>query len=148
MPKYITKGSNSPWFIQKATFHSSPSFILTLLYPHHMSSLVKYFAPLSWLGKTAKLLFIFLFFSFSFLLSWTYYTEGSAGKCHVTSVTKSQSHDRKVTVSYHMMSHDRSHDRCEKEVHRPCSSCISSIENLMGTLSSSPCQTLIKEQLA
>jgi len=27
------------------------------------------------------------FFSFSFLLSWTYYTEGSVGKCHVTSVT-------------------------------------------------------------
>ena len=27
------------------------------------------------------------FFSFLFLLSWTYYTEGSAGKCHVTSVT-------------------------------------------------------------
>jgi len=27
------------------------------------------------------------FFSFSFLLSWTYYTEGSAGKCHITSVT-------------------------------------------------------------
>jgi len=26
--------------------------------------------------------------------------------------------------------------------------CISRIENLMGTLSSSPCQTLIKEQLA
>jgi len=38
----------------------------------------------SWLGKTAKLLFIFLFFSFSFLLSWTYYTEGSVGKCHIT----------------------------------------------------------------
>jgi len=50
---------------------------------------------LSWLGKTAKLLFIFLFFSFSFLLSWTYYTEGSAGKCYITSVTVSQSHDRK-----------------------------------------------------
>jgi len=27
------------------------------------------------------------FFSFLFLLSWTYYTEGSAGKCHITSVT-------------------------------------------------------------
>ena len=47
-----------------------------------------------------------------------------------------------------MMSHDRSHDSHGKEVHRPCSSCISSVENLMGTLLSSPCQTLIKEQLA
>ena len=27
------------------------------------------------------------FFSFFFLLSWTYYIEGSAEKCHVTSVT-------------------------------------------------------------
>ena len=34
---------------------------------------------LSWLGKTAKLLFIFLFFSFSF---WTYYTGRSMGECH------------------------------------------------------------------
>ena len=80
----------------------------------------------------AKLLFIFLFFSFSFSLSWTYYTEGSVEKCHVTSVT----------------SHDESHDRCGKIVHRPCSSCISSVENLTRTLLSSPCQMLIKKQLA
>jgi len=60
------------------------------------------------------------------------------GKCYVTS----------VTASHHMMSHDRSHDRCGKEVHRPCSSYISSVENLTGTLSSFPCQMLIKEQLA
>jgi len=55
------------------------------------------------------------------------------GKYYVTSVTQSQSHDRK------------SHDRCGKIVHRPCSSCISSVENLTGTLSSSLCQTLNKE---
>jgi len=45
-------------------------------------------------------------------------------------------------VSYHkchMMSHDESHDRCGKIVHRPYSSYISSIENLTGTLSSSFC---------
>ena len=77
----------------------------------------------------AKLLFIFLFFSF--LLSWTYYTEGSAGKCHITS-----------------QSHDMSHDRHGKVVHRSCSSCISSVENLIGTLLSSLCQLLNKEQLA
>ena len=55
------------------------------------------------------------------------------GKCYVTSVI---SHDRK--------SHDGSHDRHGKVVHRPCGSCISSIENLMETLSSSLCQMLIK----
>jgi len=46
------------------------------------------------------------------------------------------------------MSHDWSHDRHGKIVHRPYSSCISSVENLMGTLSSSLCQSLNKEQLA
>jgi len=46
---------------------------------------------LSWLGKTAKSLFIFLFFSFSF---WTYYTKKEYGKvshdhvtCHKTDIT-------------------------------------------------------------
>jgi len=50
----------------------------------------------------------------------------------------SQSHEKKigVTVSHHMMSHDRH----GKTVHRPCSSYISSIENLTGTLLSSSCQ--------
>ena len=93
----------------------------------------------------AKSLFIFLFFSFLLLLSWTYYTEGSAGKCYVTSVTVTS---QEVTASHHMMSHDQSHDRHGKIVHRPCSNCISSVENLMGTLSSSLCQLLNKEQLA
>ena len=37
----------------------------------------------------------------------------------------------------HMTSHDGSHDRHGKVVHRLYSSCISSIENLTGTLSSS-----------
>ena len=45
-----------------------------------------------WLSRhchdLAKWLSYYLyFFSFLFLLSWTYYTEGSVGKCHVTSVT-------------------------------------------------------------
>ena len=50
--------------------------------------------------------------------------------------------------SHHMMSHDWSHDRHGKIVHRLCSSCISSVENLTGTLLSSLCQLLNKEQLA
>jgi len=33
-----------------------------------------------------------------------------------------------------------SHDEYGKVVHRPCSSCISSVQNLIGTLLSSPCQ--------
>ena len=65
------------------------------------------------------------------------------GKCHITSVTQSQSHK-----SCHMTLHDGSHDRHRKVVHRPYSSCISSIENLTGTLLSSLCQSLNKEQLA
>ena len=57
------------------------------------------------------------------------------GKCHIT-----ESH-----VTCHTM---KSHDNHGKVVHRPCSNCISSVENLMGTLSSSLCQSLNKEQLA
>ena len=49
-----------------------------------------------------------------------------------------------VTVTSHMMSHDRH----GKVAHRPCSSCISSVENIMGTLSSSLYQLLSKKQLA
>ena len=33
-----------------------------------------------------------------------------------------------------------SHDKCGKVVYRPCSSCISSIQNLIETLLNSPCQ--------
>jgi len=44
-------------------------------------------------------------------------------------------------MSHHMMLHDGSHDKCGKVVHRPYSSCISSVENLMRTPLSSPCQT-------
>ena len=82
----------------------------------------------------AKLLFIFTFF---FLFFWTYYIGRSVEKCH--------SH---MTGSHSITSHDVSHDKCGKVVHRPCSSCISSAENLIETLSSSSYQILIKEQLA
>ena len=56
-----------------------------------------------------------------------------------------------MTGSHSVMSHDvtyGSYDKYGKVVHRPCSSCISSAENLMGTLLSSSCQMLIKKQLA
>jgi len=60
----------------------------------------------------AKSLFIFLFFSFSFILDLLHKRESV-----ISQVSQ---------VSHHMMSHDWSHDRCGKIVHRPCSSCISS----------------------
>ena len=79
------------------------------------------------LAKRLKLLFIFLlyFFSFSFILDLLYRRECRKVSCHKCHI---------VTAAYHMTSHDGSHDRHGKEVHRPCSSCISSIENLIGTL--------------
>ena len=59
----------------------------------------------------------------------------------------SHSHNH-MTGSHSITSHDGSHDRHRKVVHRLCSSCISSIENLIETLLSSLCQLLSKEQLA
>jgi len=63
MLKYMTKGSNRPRLVQKAAFYSSPSLILTLLYPHRMSSLVKYLAShtlsiSSWINDNGYLFFI------------------------------------------------------------------------------------------
>ena len=64
-------------------------------------------------------------FSFSF-----YYTRMSTGKCHMTNITCHKD------ISHEM----GSHDECGKVVHRSCSSCISSVQNPMGTLLSLPCQ--------
>jgi len=50
----------------------------------------------------------------------------------------SQSHNKKSQHHYHMTSHDGSHDEYGKVVYRPCSSCISSIQKIMGTPLSSP----------
>ena len=69
---------------------------------------------LSWLGKMAKSLFIFLFFSFSFQ---TYYTRKECGKV---------SHNN-VMCHQHDVTWMESHDNHGKIVHRPCSSCISSV---------------------
>jgi len=41
MPKNMTRGSNDPSDVANAIFHSSPSFILTLLYPYLRSIFVK-----------------------------------------------------------------------------------------------------------
>ena len=45
--KNMTSGSNKTLLVGKAAFHSSPSFIQILLYPHWMSSSVKYLVFLS-----------------------------------------------------------------------------------------------------
>ena len=47
MPKNMTVGLNNPRFVLNAAFHSSPSLIRILLYPHQTLSLVKDLAPLS-----------------------------------------------------------------------------------------------------
>ena len=57
-------------------------------------------------------------------------------KCHVTGVTG---------VSHMVMSHDESHDECGKVVYRPHSNCISSIQKVIETLSSSPYQLRLGE---
>jgi len=41
-----------------------------------------------------------------------------------------------------------SHDEHRKVVHRPCSSCISSVQNLMGTPLSSSCQLRLGVELS
>jgi len=76
----------------------------------------------------AKLLFIFLFFSFYLGLT----TQKGVWESITSQVSQSHSH---MTGSHNVTSHDR-HGEI---VHRPCSSCISSVENLIGTLLSSLC---------
>ncbi len=44
-PKNITIGSNKPWLVLNAAFHSLPVLMRTLLYPHQTSSLEKYLVP-------------------------------------------------------------------------------------------------------
>jgi len=82
----------------------------------------------------AKLLFIFLFFFFSFRL--TIHKKCGKVSCHKCHTNHSHII---VMASCHIMSYDESHDGCGKIVHRPYSSCISSLENLMGTPLSFSC---------
>jgi len=92
----------------------------------------------------AKRLSHYLYF-FSFLFLFFYLgltTQREVWESVMSQV--SHSHGHMTGRSHHMMSHDR----CGKIVHRPCSSCISSVENLTETLLSSLCQSLNKEQLA
>ena len=76
-----------------------------------------------WCHDLAKQLSHYLYI-FYFLI-WTYYTREKCRKvlhdiCHISQVTCQD-----VTVLCHMM---ESHDECGRVVHRPCSSCISSVQ--------------------
>jgi len=51
-PKVMTVDSYNPRGVLKAIFHSSPSHTWILLYPHHMSNLVKNRAPNSLLTSS------------------------------------------------------------------------------------------------
>jgi len=91
----------------------------------------------------AKQLSHYLYF-FSFLFFF-FYLRLTIQKGVQESITSQVSHSHSHMTGSHGVT---SHDRHGKVVHRPCSNCISSIENLMGTLSSFLCQSLNKEQLA
>ena len=114
---FLKKNLHTRWIWPSKSPIAAPVFfikkkdgLLQLVQDYHTLNAVTVknrYPFLSWLGKMAKSLSIFLFFSFSFLLSWTYYTEGSVGKCHITSVTQPRSHDRKSQCHItwcHMMS--------------------------------------------
>src|SRR6266567_8394098 len=66
-PKNITVGLNSPSGIRNAAFHSSPSLMRTLLYPHLTLNLVNSMHPLRqsivWgiSGDTFRFFFVHLF---------------------------------------------------------------------------------------
>ena len=48
------------------------------------------------------------------------------GKCHITNVT----HHSHTPGCHNIMSHNGSHEECGKIVYRPCSSCISSVQEI------------------
>src|SRR5258707_3633823 len=51
-PKNMTRGSNSPQFVEKAAFHSSPSFSRTLLKPQWRSKVVNHSASRSLVSRS------------------------------------------------------------------------------------------------
>ena len=90
--------------------------------------------PLSWLGKMAK---VIIYFSFSFLFLSGLTTQGwSMRKYHITKCHRVTG----LWVTVRWLHMTKSHGNHGKIVHRPCSSCISSIGNLTETPLSSSCQ--------
>ena len=85
----------------------------------------------------AKSLFIFLFFSFSFLFLFGLTTQERSMEKYYRTMSYITVTCQDITGLYHII---ELHDECGKVVHRPYSSCISSVQNLMGTPLSFPCQ--------
>jgi len=108
--------SSCPLRISKALVVRSNSAIRATGAEHSCYDLAK---------QLSHYLYIYFFFFFSFILDLLHRREYR--KVSQVIVTW-----QKVTLSHHMMSHDRSHDKCRKVVHRPCSSCISSVKKSNG----------------
>jgi len=75
--------------------------------------------------KQLSYYFILLFFFFFLFLFGLITQERSVEKCHMT-ILHVTVICQDITRSCHMM---MSHDKCGKVVYRPCSSCISSVQN-------------------
>ena len=74
----------------------------------------------------AKSLFYFLFLYFTFIFLFGLTTQGrSTGKYYITMLYVTVIYQDVTRLCYIIMSHDK----CGKVVHRPCSSCISSVQN-------------------
>ena len=94
---------------------------------------------MTWQNGWVIILFYFILLYFTFLI-WTYYTRKKCRKV---------SHDNVAYHSHISGCHKvMSHDKCGKVVYRPCSSCISSVQNQIGALLSSPCQLRLGEWLS
>ena len=90
---------------------------------------------MSWHDLAKQLSHYLYFFSFLFLFGLTT-QESNIEKYHMSNVT-CHSHMAGSDVTWSQM---ESHNKCGKLVHRPCSSCISNVQNLIKTLLSPPCQ--------
>src|SRR5260221_6592067 len=53
-PKNMMSGSKSPWFMEKAAFHSSPSFSWTLLKPQQRSKVVNHSTSCSLVSRSEE----------------------------------------------------------------------------------------------
>ena len=112
---------------------------------------------LSWLGKIAKSIFIFLFLSFRLLLRWSmgnimWQSQSHKAVTKVIEMVTSWSCHTFIVISHSHRMWQRSQlmdiRTVGDKVHSHDSNCIYSVANLMETLSSSLCQTLNKETVS
>jgi len=111
------------------------SRVLTYIPPAHVISMSPRCHDLE--KQLSHYLYFFSFLLFYFILFYLELTiQEGVWESIISQVLHSCGH---MTGSHSVMSHDGSHDKCGKVVHKPYSSCISSIENLIGTPLSSSC---------